>query len=238
MTYPADINNASRLIKLALKDAGRLQAGDTPNSELYADCISRLYDLINTWQTQGLKLWLNFLQSVTLTAGVGTYTLGPGGAIISSKPTRVLEGWYVPSSGARWPLNPLSWNDYYRLGNVAQQGAVNSYFVDKQQLNLVVKLWQIPDASAALGTAQFLIQRQAVGPSEITEDVAFPLEWYMALRWGLADDLSSGQPQLIMDRCAQKAAMYRQMLEDWDVEDAPTRFAPDAQARPFASRFR
>ena len=48
MTAPANLNTAERLIRQSLKDAGRLQVGDTPSAEVLADCLSRLYDIINT----------------------------------------------------------------------------------------------------------------------------------------------------------------------------------------------
>lgn len=239
MTAPANLNTADRLIRQALKDCGRLQTGATPSGEVYADALARMYDLINTWQTQGLKLWLNVLQDVTLTAGTATYVLGPAGSILALKPLRALEGWYVRPDGSRYPLNVMSWNDYYRLGNLTSQGAINSYFVDKQTANVVVHFWQVPDATSATGTCSLLLQRQAVSPTELDENVALPIEWYQALRWGLADEMASGQPQLIMERCERKANQFRSALEDWDVEDAPTKFQPDTQtAGPYASRFR
>lgn len=239
MTAPADLYTPTRVIKQALKDAGRLQTGQTPSADVYLDAQTRLVDLINFMQTQGLVLWLNSIQSVTLVAGTASYTLGPGGAISSTKPPRVLGGWYVASGGARRPLNPMAWSDYLSLGNLTSSGAVNSYFVDKQQSNLVVKFWQVPDATAATGTAELLVQRQATAWLELTDTIGFPVEWYMALRWSLADELSSGQPVVIMERNASKAAYFRAKLEDWDVEDAPTRFSPDSQMlAQGASRFR
>ena len=66
----------------------------------------------------------------------------------------------------------------------------------------------------------------------------FPIEWRIALRWGLADELATGQPQSIMDRCQQRAISYRTMLEDWDVEDAPTRFTPDSRGQYSMGKFR
>jgi hypothetical protein len=239
MAAPSSLNTVDRLIRYALRDAGRLQYGDNPNSEVISDCLGRLTDLINTWQTQGLKLWLNSIQSITLVAGTSTYVLGPSGAIITVKPTRVLQGWYVRSSGERQELQVLSADEFYSVGRLTQSGAVNSYYVDKQRLNLSVHFWQVPDATAALGTVELLIQQQALAPTTLYESLAFPVEWFLALRWGLADELASGQPALLADRCERKALMYRQLLEDWDVEDAPTRFTPDSQASGLsASRFR
>jgi len=72
----------------------------------------------------------------------------------------------------------------------------------------------------------------------VTETMNFPIEWRIALRWGLADELATGQPQAIMDRCQGRALAYRTMLEDWDVEDASTRFTADTRGYGFMGRFR
>lgn len=228
MTAPP-LNTADALIRKALRDAGRLQVGDDPPPETFADCLSRLGDIINTLQTRGLKLWLNSVRTLTPVAGTAAYTLGPSGTTVTIKPLRVIGGWFVESGGARRSLTPLSWQEYRSLGNLTSSGAVNSYFVDKQQLNLVVRLWQVPDATAATGTVELLCQEQATAPLELTSVVAFPVEWYLALRWMLADDLATGQPALIMERCERKANQYREQLEDWDVEDASTFLQPNAQ---------
>jgi len=239
MPAPASLHTPLRMIKQALKDCGRLQTGDEPTGEVIADALGRIGDLINFWQTQGLKLHLNRLQSITPVAGTALYTLGPGGSLMTVKPTRVLEGWRVTTAGARMPLNALSWNQYYRLGNITTAGQTNSYFVDKQSTDLLVRFWPVPDATTALDTFELLVQAQATAPTELDETISFPIEWYLALRWALADELSSGQPAVIMDRCAGKAVSYRQALEDWDVEDAPTSFQRDPLASGLQpSRFR
>ena len=238
MAGPASFNTPLRMIKQALADSGRLQIGETPNGEVLADALGRLSDLINTLQTQGIKLWLNQLQSVTLVAGTSTYTFGPGGALMTVKPLRVVEGWYRDAAGIQRGLTPLSWNEYQGLGSPLASGSVSGYFVDKQATNLVVKFWQVPDVTAALGTAQLLLQVQATTPTTLTEEISFPQEWYMALRWSLADELSTGQAPAIMERCAGKAAFYRRLLEDWDVEDPSTRFQMNSQMSGLApSRF-
>jgi len=239
MAAPASLYTPLRMIRQALKDCGRLQTGEEPKGEVLADALERINDLINFWQTQGLKLWLNSVQSITPVAGTALYTLGPAGAILSTKPTRVIEGWRVTSTGQRTPLTSLSWNEYHRLGNLTTPGYTNSYFVDKQAANLLVRFWPVPDTAVATGTLELLLQTQSAAPTELDETISFPVEWYLALRWALADELASGQPAIIMDRCAGKANFYRQALEDWDVEDTPTRFQPDSLAFGLQpSRFR
>jgi hypothetical protein len=238
MAGPATYYTAQRIIRMAYKDAGLIQDGDEPSGEQYADGLMRLNDIANLWQTQGLKLWLNQDLGVPLVAGQGKYTIGPGGSVDMAKPLRVIEAYYLDNTGIRRPLVVLSWDDYFRLSQVNQIGQINSYFVNKQQLTLNLFFWNIPDANAALGTVHLLVQNQITQMVSLTDTTAFPLEWSMGLRWGLADELATGQPQAIMDRCEKRATAYRQALEDWDVEDAPTSFTPDQRALYATSSFR
>lgn len=243
MTTPT-INQPYGIITDALVDAGKIQETDNPNSEQLASGMRRLRDLVNTWQTQGLKLFLNQDITVPLTAGKATYNFGPAGDVVMTKPLRVIQGYYLYTTGSiRRPFTPLAWNDYLTLGQAgtatANQGPINSYFVDKQATQLAVTFWLCPDTTeAANGAAHLLMQIQAANPISLTETMAFPEEWRMALRWGLADEMATGQPQTIMARCQQRAQFYRAMLEDWDVEDAQTNFAPDQRSMYSTGGFR
>lgn len=236
MTAPSN-NNPLSIIQDAYFDAGLIGVGQTVNGEQIVMGMRKLTDLINLWQTQGLKLWLNVDTSITLVAGTATYTLGPSGTVDMTKPLRVVEAYYADANGVRRPLTPLAWADYVRLSTVNQSGSVNSYFVNKQATLLSVLFWPAPDTTAATGTGHLVLQTQVTNFINLTETMNFPLEWRIALRWGLADELATGQPQAIMDRCQQRALAYRTMLEDWDVEDAPTRFAVSQQGHGMSGRF-
>lgn len=219
-------NTAYGIIKDAMFDAGLLQEGDDPNSEQLATYLRRLCDIINLWQTQGLKLFLQQEISIVLTAGQNTYTLNPAAGVEPHKNLRVLQGRIQGPNLDRRILNPISWQEWNTLSQVSS-GAITGYFVDKQANSLVVKFWNTPGTQEATNTAVLLVQVQAENPFNLEQNVAFPQEWRIALRWGLADDICTGQPATIMARCSEMAKTYREMLEDWDVEDVATSFAPD-----------
>lgn len=244
MTAPA-ANTPFGIITDAMIDAGRLGQGQTPNSEQLAVNLRRLNDLVNYLQTKGLKLWLNEDVTVPLVAGQAAYTFAPGGSVDMTKPLRVLEAYYLlMASNGRRPLTQISLRDYWTLGSAgtlsSNQGSVTQFLVEKLQTQMKVTFWPCPDSTdASLGAVHLLVQGQVTNAISLTETMNFPQEWRMVLRWGLADELSTGQPEAIMTRCQQRAMMYREALEDWDVEDAPTNFAPDPQyANQMTGRFR
>ena len=229
MTAPANFGTANRIIRMAMEDAGLLQDGDDPTSGQYAKNLQRLNDMVNLWQTQGLKLFLWQDIAIVLVAGTALYTLGPLGTVVMVKPLRVLQAYHLSSSNNKTPLTPLSWEEYLRLSNTTQSGSVQQYFADKQKDLLRVSLINNPDAAAATGTLHLLVETQATQLINLTDAIVFPPEWFIALRWGLADELSTGQPASIVARCQQKATMFREALEDWDVEDTSVYFAADVQ---------
>ena len=233
-------NTAYGIIDDAMHDAGKLQEGQRPNSEQLASNLRRLNDLVNLWQTQGLKLFLQEEITVPLAVGQSLYVLGPSGpAVVMPKPSRMLQGYVLNTSNIRRPLVPISRDEWERLSQVVgNNGTINSYMVDKQAYSLNLNLWPAPDSVEVLNTAVFLTQIQANGPVFLTDASSFPQEWRIALRWGLADDISTGQPDSIMARCAQRALAYRSALEDWDVEDAATMFNVDSRFYNTQGKFR
>lgn len=230
MTTP-NINTPYSIITAAMSKAGKLNRGSVPNGEQFAQYMQDLQRLIVLWQTQGLKLWLQTDLAIPLVVGKGgqgnPYTLSPTGDVSMAKPLRVQQGYFLDASASRRPIYPLSWDEWLRLSQTTQQGAIAQYFVDKQATSLNVYFWLVPDVEAATGTAHLMLQQRVMNPISLVETMNFPEEWGIALVWGLADEISTGQPQAICDRCQQRAAVYRAMLEDFDVEDAATSFAPD-----------
>lgn len=229
MPNSVGFNTPDRIIRNAMDNAGLLEAGDDPTPEQYAKYMERLNDLINLWQTQGIKLWLNRALPMGLVAGQGTY-------ILAAQEMRVLEGYYINSVGSRRELQLLTWNTWNTLPDHTNQGAVNAFFPEKQQTQTVIRLWQVPDAAAATGSVELMVQDRVTNLIKLTDSINFPQEWFIALHWGLADEICTGQPEQIVQRCANKANAYRVALEDWDVEDGSTFWQPSVQGRTSSFR--
>ena len=242
MTTPATANTPYRVINDAMFESGLLGMGRPPNSEHLAMYTNKLNDLFNYLQVKGLKLWLNYDFPVTLIAGQGgsgnPYTFGPAGNIVMVKPLRALEGYYVDSNNNSRPLIPLARSDWDLLSTRTNQGSLNSFYVDKQQLTLNVYTWLVPDAQAATGYMHLILQQQVGGVISLVDNLNFPIEWFLALKWNLAAQICTSQPQAVIDRCTAWATKTLDDLEAWDVEDASTSFAPDTRTMVSVGRFR
>ena len=224
------MTTALQIITNGLKDAGLVELTGTPSSDQQAVALERLNNLINMWVVQGLKLWLLEDIAIPLTLGQTKYVLSPTGDVVMPRPLRIEFCYYKGSTGYQRPLNILSWQGYKSLSQVNVPGSISGYFVDKQATHTDVYVWNPPDSLAITGTVQAVTRKQVTNFTGVSDTMAFPQEWALALEWGLADELSTGQPQAIMDRAEKRAAAYRQALEDFEVEDTQTTFEPDPQA--------
>jgi hypothetical protein len=246
MTTPTYINSPHRVLCEAYFEAGKTELGQDPNSEQLARGMNRLNDLMNFLQTQGLRLWLQFDLAITPVAGQNQYNLGPatlgGSGVIAVRPTRIIDGYYRDNNGNDRPLLAMARTDWDSLSQKAiapgnPQGPINSYFVDKQVPTLNVYFWMTPNAIAATGTAHVIVQQQQPNVVGLTDTLNFGPEWFIALIWLMAAELSTGQPTAVITRCTAMAERYRMELDNWDVEDAPTMFQPDARLQYVGQRF-
>lgn len=227
---------ATALVTAAYRDAQKLSRGAALSADQLSEGIDRLNDIINLWQTQGLKLFLELEIVVTLVASQQLYSLMPGGDVDMTRPLQVKDGSYWDSDNNSRPLTQISRQEWASLANRAGAGSVNQFFVEKLYDRLNVHFWNVPDATAATGTVRLTLRQQATNPALAGDNTRFPPEWGIALRWAIADEISSGMPESVQQRCATRAQVYRQALEDWDVEDAETYFQMDQRGVTY-SRF-
>lgn len=239
MTVQAPVpSTCYQIIQDAMVDAGKLGQGREPNGEQLAENMRRLNKYVNYLQTQGAMLWVQedlALVAPVLQAGVSAYPIGVGGVTTSpmlspvAKPRRIIEAYYVDPSATqtRRPLGIVARNDWDTFSNTLQQGTIVSVYPDKQLNVIICNLWQTPNAQAALGQVHLICDLQIPNFSQLTDAMFFPSEWALTLEWGLADQICTGMPQEIVDRCAQKSALYEAALVGWDQEDGSTTFQPD-----------
>lgn len=231
-------NTCYQIICDAMVDAGKLGQGREPKSEALAENMRRLNKYVNYLQTQGAILWVQedlSLQAPVLQVGVSAYPLGIGGVATVpalspvAKPRRVIEAYFLDRfpAATRRPLAVIARNDWDTYSSTTQQGTIVAVYPDKQLNTIVCNLWQTPNAQAILGQVHLICDLQIPNFSQLTDNMFFPSEWALTLEWGLADQICTGMPQEVVERCAGMSLKYQTALLDWDQEDGSTSFQPD-----------
>lgn len=250
MTTPATDNTAYSIMCGAAWNACLVPEGEDPDSEMIARYLRRLNQLIVHIITgeggDGVRLWLWQDTPITLVAGRGQYLLGPatfGGNVsnVLLKPANIRDQYYLYSTAngaTKRPVFRISRQEYDMLSVTTQQGPVTQIFCDPQQNTFNVNTWLVPDANEATGTLQLVLLNQVTTFVGINDQMNFPVEWALALEWGLSSEISHGQPQAVIGRCDAKAGYYLAKLQEWDSEQGTSILPQPDQRFTLPSRFK
>lgn len=223
-------NSMDRIIRMAMSDAGLLEDEMNPTADAQGNHAQRLLDLIQVWQVEGCKL--NLIQDTVLplTVNQNVYTFGPAGSVNMTKPVRVEDMYWQDSSGTNkrdvFAVDRHTWD---RLPSAQNGGTVTQFLEERSNTLLRVHLWNKPGAGDVAGQLHVVLRTLSASVLNIADPITtfFPIEWAMALRWGLAMDICTGQPDSIVNRCTQMAGHYKAVLEGFDVELGGISFQPD-----------
>lgn len=170
--------------------------------------------LLSEWANRGVNLWKSELQSISLSQGVGTYTL-------PARTVSILVAYIsVTTSGVTTDriMNPISTYEYGALPNKNIQAPPTVYWYNRQ-ITPQINVWPIPDNGGPYTLKlQTMYQVQDANlPSGETPDI--PYRWYDAFVAGLAHRFARiYQPQLEGIRKADYVEAWQYAASE-DVED-------------------
>ena len=107
-TYSAgdQINRALRLI-------GMLAEGETPSSETSNDCLMALNQMIDSWNTERLSVFVTQGQVFTWPSGEISRTLGPSGDFVGLRPVLVDDATYFKApNGVSYGIKMINQQQY------------------------------------------------------------------------------------------------------------------------------
>jgi len=184
--------------------------------------------MLKRFITHGLQLFSLKRGSITLVQGTMSYTCGPSGTGLSERPLAITDAWYRESTTDDNPLEIISREEYWNLGDKTSEGIPNEIYYDPQDTLGVLYVFNTADANAAGKTIELVYQRPFEDMLVITDDFDFPVEWEEAIEWGLAVRLAP-RNGVSNTRSAQINAHAKLALDEvlgWDAENTSVFLQP------------
>lgn len=226
--------NRDDIIKASLRLLEVIGIGETPETEDFTNCAQALNLMVKAWQIDGYKLWAVKEISLPLLTGISSYQIGPSatgtGALVTDRPMRLQDSCFIrDSAGHDTSVKIISRQEYNILGDKTVQATANQIFYDPLLTNGVLYVFNTPSDSTH--TLHLVIQKPLADFNLSTDNPDFPQEWYQALKWGLAAEiaLEYSSPERKITRIEQKAALFKEQLNNWTQEEASVYFMPDPQ---------
>ena len=102
---------ALNLIEGALRPLNVLTGNTRLTAEEISDTLQALNWMLDSWSNENLKIYHVTRETFTLTSGLNPHTIGPGGNLNTTRPTRIIQA-TITISGVDYPLELIGVDDY------------------------------------------------------------------------------------------------------------------------------
>lgn len=200
------MSTAQSLINRSLRLIGALDPEESPTANETANVLEALNGLIDSWRNDRLIVWSITNVTKTLTAGDGTYTIGSGADINTTRPVRI-EGAYVTQSGIDYPVEVISEAAYRGIADKTTQSDLPQFvYYDPSVASGTIYLWPVPSVANVLTLSVWApISTLATAGTTVT----LPPGYERALASNLAIDIA---PEFQKQASQEVAKMARESL--------------------------
>lgn len=180
MTPQDIINRALRLI-------GAISQGEAAEADDTANALEALNGLLASWSLERLNIYRIAENTLPLSAGVGSYTVGPGGALNIPRPDRLASAFVRDVNGMDIPLSVIDKPAYDAIPDKALPGTYpDRIWLDPATPLATLHLWPLPGANLTLHLSTW----QALAGVALADTLVLPDGYERALAYNLALELA------------------------------------------------
>lgn len=202
----------SSTIDRALRLIGELASGETPTDDEYADAILSLSGMLDSWRNDKLLVYAMQEETLTLSAGDSSYTLGPPGDSASTRPVAIDRAWIV-DSGNSYPVLAMNEAEYAAISAKTTQSNWPDRFLFRPTMpTATLIVYPVPNATR---TIKIVTRVVPYNPSSLTilTTLSTPPGWEKAIAYNLAIELApeygASVPPAVLKGAAESLASIK-----------------------------
>ena len=179
---------AISLITRSMRLATVIGKGETPDDDEAADGLVALNSMMDSLSTERLQAYYIVEETLTMVASDPTYTMGTGGNLNTTRPTRIEDACFIRYNSIDTPLQLLNFEGYASIVDKTTESNIPQYlFVDMQNPLVQLTFWPTPSSASAV--AHIFSWKQLQQFSTLTTALALPpgyeemIAFNLAVRW-------------------------------------------------------
>ena len=187
---------AISLITRAMKLARVLSKGEQPDADESADGLAALNSMMDALSIQRDNCYYVPEETLTLVPNQATYTMGSGGDLNTTRPTRIEDACFIRYTNYDLQLELLNFEAYAGVVAKTTASTLPSFlFVDMQNPLVRLTFWPVPTSASAV--AHIFSWKQLQQFAALTDVLALPpgyeemIAFNLAVRWACPE---FGQP--------------------------------------------
>lgn len=201
---------ARTLITEAFRKLKVLGDGETPTASMASDALNTLNDMIAEWSAEPLMIFSRSQDSFALVSGTGSYTIGSGGTVNTTRPHEIVDAFVRDSGGTDYPVEIITRDRYNEEPSKTTQGRPNRLYYDPTLTLGTIKLLPVPETAETLYIDSIKPFTQF---SSLDATASFPAEYNRTIVLNLSIELLDEYPSKVSDSLFRRAAMAKATLK-------------------------
>ena len=215
---------AADIITAAFRKAGI----ETPTTTQRTDALTTLNNMVSGWTPEIIQVAVT-RESLALTAGTASYTIGPAGDLATVRPLRLENAFLRDSESLDSPLEIIAAKDYNQVASKTIEARPSAlYFIPSETAATIIFDCE-PDAAYTLYIESW---KPFTEFTALTTAVSLPVEYKEALIYNLAVCLAEDWDRILPRTVYERAKEIKYLLSNATAASRP---APKARF-DFANR--
>jgi len=174
------------LISSSLRKITVLGAGENMTAEDATDGLNSLNQMLDSWSADGQVIYSRSVDTINLSSGVLSYTMGPSGDINTARPVSITEATITQGGVLMTSLMIWGAETYATLGFPSLQGIPSNLYVNNSVPLLGLKLYPVPIGGLQLN----VYSMKKLSDLALNDTVVLPPGYERALIYNLAVEIA------------------------------------------------
>lgn len=181
------MTTAIEIISRAMRVLGVLSQGETPTAQESSDCLFALNGLMGSLGNSPLMIFARTNESLPLVASTASYTIGPTGGLVTTRPIDVLESSNIVYQGVTYPLVKWALPDYQQITVTTSGGIPTGFYAQMNMPDITLTFWPVPSDAM---TFNMWSNKQITEFTSLTQQLSMPPGYDRALAMILAVEMA------------------------------------------------
>lgn len=179
------MTTARNIITKAMQKIGALTKNDTPSSDEISDGLDSLNGLLGSWSNDSMLIWTRAVESFSVVANDGTYTIGTGGDFNTTRPTYIISA-YLRQNNIDYPLTIISDEIYANIPDKSV-GGIPIYLNYNNNYALgTLTLYPVPTQAYTI----YLVTEKPITTLTLDSVLSLPSGWERMMIYNLAVEIA------------------------------------------------
>ena len=179
------------LVKRSLRLLGVYGSGESIPADEANDALVAMNAMLEDWRNEKLMAYAMRDEVLTMVNGQGTYTLGPTGDLVTTRPVKI-DNAYIRDASTDYPVEIVSRDDWDGIPDKTNDSDIVQHLLFEGTMpDATIKVWPVPTTANVLHMrtwlpiAELALNDTIILPPGYETAIPFNLAIYLAPEYGI-----------------------------------------------------